>query len=404
MIDLASYINGFPFKPSDWSETGLPIVRIAQITGSSTEFDYFRGSINHLYKLENGDIVFSWSGTLCVVRWRGGQAWLNQHLFRVIPSPNIDNDFFFHLLSHAVENMEKSAHGSTMKHIKRGELKKYNVATPVWLEEQQKIAQILDTLDIQIQKTEALIAKLEKIKEGLLHDLLSRGIDQNGQLRPTPEQAPELYKESALGLIPRGWQCESLSSLSTGISYGFTNPMPTTSEGPWMITAADVNHGQINYARARRTRRFDYTKLSSKSKPNLGDILVTKDGTLGRIAVVDKEDLCINQSVASFRPRDAKMTKYLSLYLSAPLGQTMMLADAGGSTIKHLYVSKLSNLAVPVPPPEESEKVAWALSIHEERVESERGSLSNLKLLKEGLMDDLLTGHVRVTPLLKDAV
>ncbi|WP_194839051.1 restriction endonuclease subunit S, partial [Marinobacter salsuginis] len=151
LIDLADYINGFPFKPSDWSETGLPIVRIAQITGSSLEYDYFRGSISNLYRLETGDIIFSWSGTLCVVRWHGGQAWLNQHLFRVTPYQGIDVGFFFHLLSNAVENMEKSAHGSTMKHIKRGELKKYNVVIPVSLKEQQKIAQILDTLDTQIR-------------------------------------------------------------------------------------------------------------------------------------------------------------------------------------------------------------------------------------------------------------
>jgi len=218
LTDLATYINGYAFKPEDWSEHGLPIVRIAQITGSSAECDYYQGRLSKDFKIDNGDIIFSWSGTLCVVQWNRGPAWLNQHLFKVKPAEGISHRLLYHVLSHAVAEMDKSAHGSTMKHIKRSELKRYELLFPNSRKEQVKIGKVLDTLDTQIQKTEALIAKLEKVKEGLLHDLLTRGIDENGQLRTPPEQSPELYKDSPLGLIPRSWESLKLCEIAKNLN------------------------------------------------------------------------------------------------------------------------------------------------------------------------------------------
>jgi type I restriction enzyme S subunit len=411
LIDLAGFINGFPFKPSDWSETGLPIVRIAQITGSSTACDYFRGSINHLYKLETGDIVFSWSGTLCVVRWRGGQAWLNQHLFRVIPSPNIDNDFFFHLLSHAVESMEKSAHGSTMKHIKRGELKKYNVATPVWLEEQQKIAQILDTLDTQIQKTESLIAKLERIKEGLLHDLLTRGIDQNGQLRPTPEQAPVLYKESALGLIPKEWEVRQLGSMAiivSGVTLG--GQLPSSS---WPLVAylrvANVQDGYLDLKEVKflRVKPADVEKF--RLVP--GDVLMNEGGDfdkLGRGTVWEGEiEQCIHQNhVFRVRTFPNMLDPYFLAYFSgSSMGKSYFIKSSKQSTnLASINSTQLKAFHVPVPPFPEQMSIINRLKSHKKRLDMEIRNLEKLRAQKTGLMDDLLSGHVRVTTLLKDAV
>ena len=167
------------------------------------------------------------------------------------------------------------------------------------LPEQRKIARILSTVDDLIERTEALIAKYRAIKQGLMHDLLTRGVDASGRLRPPREEAPGLYRESAVGWVPREWEVVPIRSLVCRITYGFTNPMPTTAEGPWMITALDIADGRIQYATARHTSQDSFDQLTAKSRPQAGDILVTKDGTLGRLAVVDREDICINQSVAS---------------------------------------------------------------------------------------------------------
>jgi len=407
LIDLADYINGFPFKPSDWSETGLPIVRIAQITGSSLEYDYFQGSISNLYKLQTDDIIFSWSGTLCVVRWHGGQAWLNQHLFRVAPYPNIDDGFFFHLLSNAVEDMEKSAHGSTMKHIKRGELKKYNVAIPVSLKEQQKIAQILDTLDTQIQKTEALIAKLEKIKEGLLHDLLTRGIDQNGQLRPTPEQAPELYKESALGLIPKEWEVLPAVAICQAVIDCKNRTPPERTTGFPVIRTPNVRNGRFVYSDLLFTDQKSYEIWTQRGAPRPGDIVITREAPVGEVCKIPAtmKQVCLGQRMMMYQPDPSVMlTDYMLAALVSHRVQNRLLDLAGGSTVGHVRVGDIRQLAIPTPPISEQSLIADKFNAIESRLFDETRELDKLCLTKNGLMDDLLTGRVRVTALLKDSV
>ena len=95
------------------------------------------------------------------------------------------------------------------------------------------------------------------------------------------------YKQTEVGLIPETWDCAKLDEFISFISYGFTNPMPTTEDGVYMVTATDIEGGQINYQTARFTSRdaFD-RKLTSKSKPMPDDVLLTKDGALGRVALV----------------------------------------------------------------------------------------------------------------------
>jgi type I restriction enzyme S subunit len=173
--------------------------------------------------------------------------------------------------------------------------------------------------------------------------------------------------------------------------------MPTTKDGPWMITAFDIADGKIFYEQARHTSEKAYKNdLTQKSKPDLGDILITKDGTLGRIAVVDRIDICINQSVACLRPLPDTDVKFLVHYLRSEQGQERMLADAEGSTIKHIYITKLAQMEVPIPLREEARKISDILDSHNTRIRTEEAYRDKLKLQKQGLMHDLLTGKVRV--------
>jgi len=262
--------------------------------------------------------------------------------------------------------------------------------------EQESIVEIHNAVSDAIAHTSSLIAKLKQMKAGLLHDLLTRGLDENGELRDAIGQ-PEQFKDSPLGRIPKDWKILPLTSLTQYITYGFTNPMPTTKDGPWMVTAFDIADGKICYEQARHTSEKAYKNdLTQKSKPDLGDILITKDGTLGRIAVVDRIDICINQSVACLRPLPDTDVKFLVHYLRSEQGQERMLADAEGSTIKHIYITKLAQMEVPIPPREEARKISDILDSHNTRIRKEETYRDKLKLQKQGLMQDLLTGKVRV--------
>lgn len=142
---------------------------------------------------------------------------------------------------------------------------------------------------------------------------------------------------------------EPLKSFLEDITYGFTNPMPDAEEGPWKVTAKDVVNGKVNYDTARKTTVQAYEELTAKSKPAVGDVLLTKDGTLGRCAVVEEDGICVNQSVAVLKCNRRILPKFLAILLQMPEYQREMLKNAGGGTIKHIYITKVVDMLIVVP-------------------------------------------------------
>ncbi len=130
VASLAQYINGFPFKPDDFTPEGLPVIRIKQLNDSNADLDYFDGPVANRHLLRDGDVVFSWSGSLSVARWSRGPAILNQHLFRVLPREGVDADWLLHALSVAIRLFEPYMHGSTLRHITAPMMKAVKVPVP----------------------------------------------------------------------------------------------------------------------------------------------------------------------------------------------------------------------------------------------------------------------------------
>ena len=178
------------------------------------------------------------------------------------------------------------------------------------------------------------------------------------------------------------WKKVKLDDCLELITYGFTNPMPDTLSGPWKVTAKDINNGRIVFETARHTSQeaFD-NDLTDKSRPKKGDILLTKDGTLGRLAIVGDERICINQSVALLRvKKDILSVSYLYYLLSTPLYQAKMLADAGGAAIKHIYITRVNQLLIPLPSYDEQCRIATILSRYDSLIENYQ---KQIKLFEE---------------------
>jgi len=206
------------------------------------------------------------------------------------------------------------------------------------------------------------------------------------------------YKKTELGEIPEDWLVKPLETFTSFISYGFTNPMPTSSSGPFMVTARDINSGRVLYESARQTTEEAYKNLlSPKSQPKLKDILLTKDGTLGRLALVEKEGICINQSVALLRPNDRIDPAYLKKLLESPPYQKKMIEDAGGSTIKHIYITIVNRMAVAVPASKlEQTAIAKTLSDVDNLITSLEKLIAKKRDIKTATMQQLLTGKTRL--------
>jgi len=181
------------------------------------------------------------------------------------------------------------------------------------------------------------------------------------------------------------------------ITYGFTNPMPTVDDGEYfLITARDLKDNKINYHTARKTTKDAYNNLlSDKSRPLKGDILLSKDGTLGRVAVVDRSNICVNQSVAVLRTSLDVNQDYLLHILSSPKYQKIMLSNAGGSSIKHIYITVVNKMKIRIPSVEEQQKIASFLSSVDEKISQLEKKKTLLETYKRGIMQKIFSQELR---------
>lgn len=193
-------------------------------------------------------------------------------------------------------------------------------------------------------------------------------------------------RPAAIGEVPQHWHVGPLRDVLDLITYGFTNPMPDAAEGPWKLTAKDVVDGRIRYDTARHTTEIAFnTLLTDKSRPRIGDVLLTKDGSIGRVAVVDRAGLCINQSVALLRPNGLVHPRFLSLLLRAPYYQSRMESDSDGSTIKHIYITRVDKMEIAFPPLAEQEGYLALLGALDDRIDLLRQTNATLEAIAQAL-------------------
>ena len=139
---VAEYVNGLAFKPEDWETSGLPIIRIQNLTDYNKPLNYTTKIFDDKFKVENGDLLFSWSATLDSFIWKGQTAWLNQHIFKVNPRVGIFKGYLYYALKAIVSNLSDITHGLTMKHLTRGVFENYSFPLPPLAEQKRIVAKI----------------------------------------------------------------------------------------------------------------------------------------------------------------------------------------------------------------------------------------------------------------------
>lgn len=275
-------------------------------------------------------------------------------------------------------------------------------------DEQVAIAQILDTLDTAIRETKAIIDKLKAVKQGLLHDLLTRGIDANGELRPPQSEAPHLYKQSPLGWIPKEWECETVGSVIEGAPRnGIYKPVGDIGSGVLLVgQTAFTPTGSVDFALARRARVSSQEEVTFGLRA--GDLLVsrvfaTREGVGQPVLVPAPSEHAVYESnMMRLRVKSHVMeSKLLFNWLKHSTARTWIMSRAFASNQASINRETICNVPVPVPSMGEQVAMLKASNGHESRINSESLVLSKARTLKSGLMDDLLTGHVCVTPLLQ---
>lgn len=272
-------------------------------------------------------------------------------------------------------------------------------------EEQSIVVDILDTLDTAIYETEAIIAKLKAVKQGLLHDLLTRGIDANGELRPPQSKAPYLYKESPLGWLPKEWEIETVTRACSDVVDCPHSTPNYQDQGVLVARTMHIKDGVFLEAQASRVPERQYQERIARLEPQTGDVIFTREAPVGEAFVIPLDmRICLGQRVMLLRPKNGRLiAEYMLAQIYSGAVKERIATLTSGTTNPHLNVSEVKEFEIPLPPFVEQQEIANRLNEHEARLQSEMSEQNKLSLLKTGLMDDLLTGRVRVTPLLAEA-
>ena len=182
--DLATYINGYAFKPADWGETGLPIIRIQDLTGNSYQLNRYDGEYPERIEVNDGDVLISWSASLGVYVWQRGKALLNQHIFRVVfDKLPVNKDYFVFAVEHKLAEMESKTHGATMKHIVKKDFDGTTIPYPP-IEKQAEIADHLRRITSLIDRQTEQLLLLDQLVKSRFIELFGDPI-KNTQHRPT---------------------------------------------------------------------------------------------------------------------------------------------------------------------------------------------------------------------------
>lgn len=306
-------------------------------------------------------------------------------LYRVVQS----NPFVEQVVSQSTGVSYPAINPSTLSNIK--------VPLPD-LATQREIADFLDRetarIDLLIEKKQRLVALWNERIDAEVSSIVLQ----------TDRSESDLVETGVdwMGRVPRSWQLSRIGWELQRITYGFTNPMPSEDEGPFLLTANDVNYGRILWESARHTSQhaFDHD-LTDKSRPRKGDVLLTKDGTLGRVAIHDGRPACINQSVALLRPRKNRLTsEFLANILLSRRYQDRMVFEAGGTTIKHIYITRLQKMPFPVPTLDEQRAINAKIDATRQRIdllgEKISASIDRLKEYRSALITAAVTGQIDV--------
>lgn len=335
----------------------------------------------------------------------------NQGFKSLVTNAGNDPVFYYYVMKYISSEMVRLASGSTFDEISKRDFSKIRVPHPP-LPEQRAIAHILDTIDREIQETNAIIDKLQQVKTGLLDDLFIRGLDENGDLRDS-EQMREKFEYSRFGLYPKAWKITALGIVIRE-NGGFiqTGPFGTQlhsyeyqDDGVPVIMPQDIIDGFIIEDQIARISPEKANKLS-RHLVQENDVIFARRGDISRCAPIEPREvgwLCGTGCLLIRPPANVINGYWLAYAYRQPVIQNHVLARAVGSTMVNLNTSILMQLTIALPPLHEQHRIVTIALQHDERIRKETEYQAKLRLLKQGAMDDLLTGRVDTTNINIDA-
>jgi type I restriction enzyme S subunit len=322
-------------------------------------------------------LLFTSRATIGYLAINETEVAINQGIISLIPkNTNVDVTFFYYFLQKLRSLFENLAGGSTYKEISMSTFSNINMPLPS-LSEQQKIAEILSTVDEAIQKTNEIIAKTERLKKGLMQELLTKGIGHKE------------FKDTEIGRIPEKWQIVSIGDVCEQRSEIV---LPSENSDELFVGLEHITSGETrlhNYARSADVK-------SAKFRFYTGDILYGKlRPYLDKAVIAEFKGIC-STDILVLKPKENMIGEFLIYILHSESFIKHAIATMRGTNHPRTSWSAISRYKFGLPDRFEQQKIAEILSTVDKKLEIEREEKARLEKIKQGLMDLLLTGKIRV--------
>ncbi|WP_417538876.1 restriction endonuclease subunit S [Marinobacter sp.] len=397
--DHTEFLTGPAFDSNFFNTDGkgARLVRGINLTKGATRWDaektkFWDQDLDFFskYLLKQNDVLIGMDGSLvghnyAYLKKSDLPALLVQRVARLRTNENVNSKFLYYLFGTEawLSYVEIVKTNSGIPHISNGDIKSFVIPYPP-LPEQQKIAAILSSVDDVIEKTRAQIDKLKDLKTGMMQELLTKGIGSGGV--PHTE-----FKDSPLGQMPKSWKLVDLGSIakfSQGIQVGIELHYEVNTENRVRFLRIS------DFTKDDEKPRYIDSKLATKGVVKKDDIVMVRYGEAGRVC--RGLSGAIANNLFKIKPEEQLDKDFLHLYLSMPTISQMISMMAASSAMPAINFSSLSKLKIVLPDINEQREIALAIKKIELKLSVTKNKLAGYELLKKALMQDLLTGKVRV--------
>lgn len=370
--DICDLQNGRAFKPSDWGTAGLPIIRIQNLNDERAPFNYYGGKYNLAQEVDNGDLLFSWSGTpgtsFGAFLWNRGKGVLNQHIFKVIPKVEVDKTYLMYALNGNISTIISKAHGGVgLQHITKKELDEIEIQM-VSISRQKKIVEILEKISLLIFLRKQQLAKLDELVK-------ARFVEMFGTFPANPFR----------------WSIGKIQDVVSDVRYGSSRPAVEGGKYPYLRMNNITYSGELDL---RDTKRIDIPDSElDKCTVRRGDVLFNRTNSkelVGKTCVYNRDELMVLAGfVIRVRINERIRPEVLSAFLNMDFSKRMLIGmckTAIGQA--NINAKELQNIDLYIPPIELQDQFVTLKNKIDQQKQTVQQSLEKLELLKKALMQE----------------
>lgn len=431
--EVADYFNGRAFKPKEWKEKGLPIIRIQNLNNEDSPYNFSDEIFEERYLVKQGELLFSWSASLGAYLWKGKDAWLNQHIFKVLPKNFIHKLYLYYYLEKVTKELYAKAHGSGMVHVTKKKFEETVIPLPPLPEQRaivSKIEHLFSELDNGIANLKLIQEQLKVYRQAVLKkafegELTKKWREQQTDLQDARELLRQIRKEkeedakisgkkltkvepltkdeiSKLPRLPDKWLWIKFGEACNKIFDGTHFSPKNDSQGDFKyITAKNIKEGYLNLSDLSYVTKEDHYEIFSRCDVKKGDILYIKDGATAGKACVNplEEEFSLLSSVGVFRVNEKYISpKFIEYYLNAEVTRHQMLKNVAGVAITRLTLVKLNNSMLILPPTEEQQaivqEIETRLSVCDKIEQDIEVNLEKAEALRQSILKKAFEGKL----------